>query len=95
MLVCSRMIDAGMLAAPGRTARSAHFRELVEQRVSSLDATGRAQLFGLLRLVAGSSAWARLTSDEIGLSDEEAGAASAWAIGALIDAAQKHKGAFR
>ena len=94
MLVSSLMIEAGMFAAPGRKARDAYVRRLVEDRASNLNATGKRQLFGLLRLVAGATAWARLTSNEIGLTDDEAGAASAWAIGALVDAAMKHEGAF-
>ncbi len=94
MLVCSLMIEAGLLAAPGRAARSEYFRQLVDARASNLDETGKRQLFGLLRLVAGSTAWARLTADDIGLTDDEAGAASAWALGALVDGAMKHEGAF-
>jgi len=93
MLVCALMVEAGMLAAPGRAARDEYVRQLVEDRGSNLDATGRRQLVGLLRLVGSSIAWARLTSDEIGLTDDEAGAASAWAFGALVDAAQKQEGA--
>lgn len=94
MLVCSLMIEAGMLSAPGRASRSEYVRQLVEDRGSNLNETGKRQLFGLLRLVASSTAWARLTSEDIGLSDDEAGAASAWAIGALVDAALKHEGDF-
>jgi len=93
MLVCALMVEAGMLSSPGRAARDEYVRQLVEDRASNLDETGRRQLVGLLRLVGGSIAWARLTSDDIGLTDDEAGAASAWAIEALVGAARNQIGA--
>lgn len=89
MLVFSLMIEAGMLSAPGRGARTDRVRRVVNDRGQHLSDLGRRQLVGLLRLVAGSTAWARLTSDEIGLDDEEAAAASAWALQTLVDAAAK------
>jgi len=94
MLVCSLMVEAGLLSAPGRASRDKYMRELVEDRGTNLNETGRRQLFGLLRIVAGSMAWARLTSESIGLTDDEAGAASEWAMAALVDAALKQEGDF-
>lgn len=95
MLVYTLMIEAGMLSAPGRQARSDHVRAMVERAAPDLDETGRRQLVGLLRTVAGATAWARMTGPDIGLGDEEAGAASAWAVQTLIDAAARHGGDFR
>jgi len=94
MLVGSLMIEAGMLEAPGRGARTEYIRQLVEEAAPGLDPLGRRQLLGLARVVAGAMAWARLTSDEIGLSDDEAGAASSWALEALLRAAADHEGDF-
>lgn len=92
MLVHSLMIQAEMVAAPGRDSRSDFVRRMVEEQATNLSDIGKRQLFGLLRVVAGSLAWARLTSDEIGLTDEEAGAASAWAMDALIEASRSARG---
>lgn len=94
MLVGSLMIEAGMLEGPGRATRTAYTAKAVEQHTTRLNDLGRRQLLGLLRVVAGSLAWARMTSAEIGLSDEEAGAASAWALRVLTEAATDHKGDF-
>lgn len=92
MLVCTLMIEAGMLQPPGRGSRTDFMRRQIEERAGSLDELGRRQLLGVLRVVAGAMAWARMTSEEIGLSDDEAGAASAWAIDALIEAGAKQEG---
>lgn len=92
MIVYSLMIEAGMLTSPDRRSRTEWVRQLVDQRASHLSDVGRRQVVGILRVVAGSMAWARLTSKEIGLSDEDAGAASAWALKALVEAASQHEG---
>lgn len=92
MLVFSLMIEAGMVTAPGRDTRTDYVRRMVDERGSHLSDLGRRQLVGLLRQIAGSMAWARLTSQEIGLGDEEAGAASAWALRTLAEAAERHQG---
>ena len=92
MLVSSLMTEAGMLEAPRRKARVEYLRRVIEENAPHLSALGRRQLLGLIRQVAGSLAWARMTSDEIGLADEEAGAASAWAVAALVKAAADHEG---
>lgn len=94
MLVGSLMIEAGMLEAPGRAARTAHTLEMIDQNVAKLNDLGRRQLLGLLRVVAGAMAWARMTSEEIRLSDDEAGAASAWALRVLTEAGAEHEGDF-
>ena len=90
MLVCALMMEAGMLDSPHRHARSEYLRRVVDQFAPALGETAKRQLFGLLRVVAGALAWARMTSEEVGLSDDEAGAASAWALEVLLDAASKH-----
>jgi AcrR family transcriptional regulator len=92
MLVCALMTEAGLAVAPGRSARTAYFRDLVGGGAPNLNELGKRQLLGLIRVIAGTPAWVRMTSEEIGLSDEDAGAASAWALGVLIEAAGKHEG---
>ncbi len=92
MLVGTLMIEAGMLEAPGRAARTEYLREKVEEAAPGLNELGRRQVLGLLRVVAGAMAWARMTGDEIGLDDDDAGAASAWAIDALLEAASREEG---
>lgn len=92
MLVSSLMTEAGMLEAPGRRTRIDYLRRIIEERAPHLSDLGRRQLLGLIRQVAGSLAWARMTSDEVGLGDEEAGAASAWAVAALVKAAADYEG---
>lgn len=92
MLVSSLMTEAGMLMAPGRRTRIDYLRRIIEESVPHLNDLGRRQLLGLVRQVAGLLAWARMTSDEIGLSDADAGNASAWAVATLIEAAANHHG---
>jgi AcrR family transcriptional regulator len=94
MLVGSLMIEAGMLEGPGRGDRTAYMRQMVEEAAPDLNELGSRQLLGLLRVVAGAMAWARMTSEEIGLSDDEAGAASAWALEVLLEAASNRDGDF-
>lgn len=91
MLVFTLMIEAGMIEAPARRARIEHTRRMIDESAHHLTDLGRRQLLGILRQVAGSMAWARMTSDEVGLSDEEAAAASAWAVATLMKAAADHE----
>lgn len=91
MIVYSLMIEAGMLTSPGRSSRTEYVRRLVDEGAPHMSDLGRRQVVGLLRVVAGSMAWARLTSEEIGLSDDDAGAASEWALKTLVEAASLHE----
>ncbi len=94
MLVVSLMVEGGMLEAPGRSARTEHIRQFAEAYSTHLNDLGRRQLLGLLRVVAGAMAWIRMTSSEIGLTDDDAGAASEWAIATLLQAAANQEGDF-
>ncbi len=92
MRLVALMREADITTAGGRDNRTQYMREVLKEVGPGLSDLGRQQLLGLSRLVAGAISWVRLTSDDIGLTDEQAGAAAEWAFHILIEAAEHHEG---
>ena len=92
MRLISLMREAGMVDEGGRDNRTQYVTEAVDRSFPHLSQIRRRQLVGLARLIAGGISWVRLTSDDVGLSDEEAGEAAEWALQVLFEAARNDEG---
>jgi AcrR family transcriptional regulator len=92
MRLVTLLREAGITTGGGRDNRTQYMREALSTVGPGLSDLGRQQLLGLSRLVAGAISWVRLTSDDINLTDEQAGAAAEWAFRTLIEAAEHHEG---
>ncbi len=92
MRLITLLREAGIETGGGRDNRTQYIREVLADVGPGLSELGRRQLVGIIRLVAGGISWVRLTSDDIGLSDEEAGAVAEWAFRTLLEKAEDHEG---
>lgn len=88
--VVSRL--TGALVSDGHRKRTAAVRNVIEDALADQDEVVQNQVFGLVRLLMGSAAWAILTADDIGLTGDEAGAAVEWATRLIIAAARDADG---
>ena len=85
-VVVSRL--AGALADPGHEARTDWVRAIVARELADKPEVVQRQVTGIIRLLASSVSWMALTDQSIGLTSDEAGAAVAWAVRLLADAAR-------
>lgn len=77
----------GLLTDPGHDVRTEQIVAGIDRVISDQSDAVKRQLASLVRLIGGSMAWMTLTDSGIELSNEEAGAAAAWALRVLTTAA--------
>lgn len=88
-----RMLRASGEENPASVERTRLARE--QLRAAGIDPAAVDQLTGLLRLMSGGDAWARMAEPDIALDARAAGYAAHWAVQVLIRAAQQVDGPLR